>query len=89
MSLALGVGNKNGKLVMRTELFVKVVFFFYLSILANYKTSLTEVLCLEPDTNPLSNWRMKHPNLDMGREDHTEEVLTDNYTTTMVRDGEN
>lgn len=28
-------------------------------------------------------------NLDMGREDHTEEVLTDNYTTTMVRDGEN
>ena len=22
----------------------------------------------------------------MGREDHTEEVLTDNYTTTMVRD---
>lgn len=29
------------------------------------------------------------PNLDMGREDHTEAVLTDNYTTTMVRDGEN
>lgn len=29
------------------------------------------------------------PNLDMGREDHTEEVLTDNYTTTMVRDGVN